>query len=241
MGAYTGRMTYLRMPRVDSGGAALLGCFVLLGSSCMLPPQRASHRPEPVGETQRAESDPMPRGGAAEAAKRAAKEASAAEIAGRAGVGEAEASEADATQDPELSKDELLAEARRVLDEWHAAAAVGDKAQYIKAFALDAAYLGPDANERSDLATYTTQVEAAFRQWGGWTFTPFNRYLAIGPQSQIAWFDEEIESGTYSRLRGTGVLRRDGNTWKIVHYSLTYTVSEQVAREVIQAERQRQR
>ncbi|MEM9382945.1 MAG: nuclear transport factor 2 family protein [Planctomycetota bacterium] len=127
----------------------------------------------------------------------------------------------------------LRREAHRVIDEWHQAAAVGDRARYLGHFSPDAVFLGTDATERWDLATFRTYVEEHFRPGSGWTYTPSDRHVEIGPNETIAWFDEKLTSNKYGGLRGTGALRRDGDTWKIAHYSMTFTVPNDVARSVV--------
>lgn len=126
-----------------------------------------------------------------------------------------------------LSKDALRKEADRVLDDWHGAAAAADRKRYLSHFALDAVFLGTDAAERWDLAAFTAYVDVHFPR-GGWTFTPLKRYVMFGPSEEVAWFDEQLLSDSYGDVRGSGALRRDGDTWRIVHYNMAFTIPNDV-------------
>lgn len=133
----------------------------------------------------------------------------------------------------EPSRSTLLAEANRVVDDWHDAAARGDRDRYLDHFAPTAVFLGTDASERWDLASFTVYVDRYFKPGSGWAYTPSKRHVVLGPGKDIAWFDEELDSSGYGALRGTGALERDGDTWRIVHYSMTFTIPNEVSGEVV--------
>lgn len=152
-----------------------------------------------------------------------------------AAAGEAEAQrEVAPPAGREPTRAALRAEAGRVLDDWHDAAAVGDRNRYVDHFSPDAVFLGTDATERWDLATFTAYVDEHFRPGAGWAYTPSDRHVILGPDEKIAWFDEKLTSNKYGELRGTGALRRDGDTWRIAHYSMTFTVPNDVGSQVVQ-------
>ena len=48
--------------------------------------------------------------------------------------------------------------------------------------------------------------------------------MLLSPDGSMAWFDEKLEHETYGRVRGTGVLRRTDEVWKLVHYSLSFPI-----------------
>lgn len=121
------------------------------------------------------------------------------------------------------------------LDALHAAAAKGDGAAYFKLFAPDAVFLGTDATERWTLAEFKAYAQQRFDQGTGWTYTlvPGSRHITIADGSTIAWFDELLDNAKYGRCRGTGVLRRIDNEWKIAQYNLTFTIPNEVASAVV--------
>ena len=127
----------------------------------------------------------------------------------------------------------LREEADRILDDWHRAASEVDEERYLGHMAPDAVFMGTDRTERWDLATFREYVEECFGQGRGWTYEPSDRYVHLGPDRDVAWFDERLTSNSYGDLRGTGALRWTGETWQIVHYSMTFTVPNEVARDVV--------
>ena len=153
-------------------------------------------------------------------------------------AGDGEATSPDDAPDKAQSKAEpspstLVAEAHRVVDDWHDAAARGDRNRYLDHFGPTAIFLGTDASERWDLAGFTVYVDENFKPGRGWAYTPSKRHVVLGPGKDIAWFDEELESSGYGALRGTGALARNGDTWRIVLYSMTFTIPNEISGEVV--------
>ena len=118
-----------------------------------------------------------------------------------------------------------------VLDDWHAAAARADAERYFAHLAEDAIYLGTDASERWTKEQFRAYADPHFASGKGWTYEPRERHVFVEPD--VAWFDERLWNAKYGECRGTGVLRRDRGEWKIVHYSLTFPVPNEVAGEVV--------
>jgi len=132
---------------------------------------------------------------------------------------------------PNLSA--LRREAHRVVDDWHAAAATGDAVRYLGHMSDDAVFLGTDGTERWDLAQFRAYVEVHMSPGKGWVYVPSERGLVVTEGVDIAWFDERLASEGYGELRGTGVLRRKDDSWSLVHYSMTFTVPNDIARDVV--------
>ncbi|MEZ6013897.1 MAG: nuclear transport factor 2 family protein [Planctomycetota bacterium] len=107
-------------------------------------------------------------------------------------------------QPPGPSLQALRREANRVVDDWHAAAAVGDAARYIGHMADDAVFMGTDASERWDLAAFRIYVDQYMQPGKGWVYVPTERVVVIPEDSEIAWFDERLANDGYGELRGTG-------------------------------------
>ena len=113
----------------------------------------------------------------------------------------------------------------RVLDDFHDAAVNGDKVRYLNHLTADAVFMGTDEQERwpkdPDFSRY---VEAHFSDGHGWAYRSVERHVKVGDRADVAWFDEVVYSETNGRFRGTGVLLRDSNQWKIAHYALSFLV-----------------
>ena len=121
---------------------------------------------------------------------------------------------------------------RIMLDDWHQAASVADGARYLGHMTADAVYLGTDASERWTLEEFRSFCEPYFQRGVGWTYEPRVRHVSV--QGNVAWFDEQLWNDKYGLCRGTGVLRREAEQWRIAHYSLTFLVPNETAAEVVE-------
>jgi hypothetical protein len=126
-------------------------------------------------------------------------------------------------------------ELNAVLDDFHAAAAEADGARYFGHFAPEGVFLGTDGTERWDVAAFRAYAEPNLAKGKGWTYHPRERAVSLSPDGEIAWFDELLDHASYAELRGSGVLRRVGRTWKICQYNLMFTVPNERAKDVVQA------
>jgi ketosteroid isomerase-like protein len=122
-----------------------------------------------------------------------------------------------------------------VLDDFHAAAAAADEERYFAHFAPDGVFLGTDATERWTVAEFREYAHPHFSEGRGWTYVPHDRYIALSESGTVAWIDEELTNEKYGELRGTGVLRKIDNEWKLAHYSLTFTIPNEKSADVVAA------
>ena len=112
-----------------------------------------------------------------------------------------------------------------VIDDFHAAAAQGDKARYLGLMTDDSVFLGTDEWERWPRhPEFSDYVNANFKDGAGWNFTPAERAVAFSDSRSSAWFDGVVFSEQYARLRGTGVLSREKGQWHIEHYALSFLI-----------------
>ena len=136
----------------------------------------------------------------------------------------------DAPQPTTESPEEAIA---LVLDDWHAAAAAADGQRYFAHFAPGGVFLGTDATERWTVAEFREYAHPYFSAGRGWTYVPHDRHVMLSEGGTLAWVDEELTNEKYGELRGTGVLRKIGGEWKLAHYSLTFTIPNEKAIEVV--------
>lgn len=120
-----------------------------------------------------------------------------------------------------------------VLDALHDAASKADGKRYFDLFTIDAVFLGTDETERWPIDEFKTYAMKRFETGTGWTYTlkPGTRHIVV--EGNIAWFDELLENAKYGTCRGSGVLRKSGEHWKIVQYNLTFTVPNEAAADVV--------
>jgi ketosteroid isomerase-like protein len=121
-----------------------------------------------------------------------------------------------------------------ILDDWHDAAADADEARYFAAMAPEFVFLGTDATERWDVAAFREFAHPYFAKGKAWTFTPRDRHVILSPAGDVAWFDEKLDSASYGECRGTGVVRKIGNTWRVAHYNLTIPIPNDLSKSVVE-------
>lgn len=122
----------------------------------------------------------------------------------------------------------------QTIDAWHDAAARGDFHAYFSRMTRDAVFLGTDATERWTRPEFEAFARPYFDGVEAWTYRPRDRHLMFSPDGRTGWFDELLDHDRYGELRGTGVLRRDERgAWRIAHYSLTFTIPNDAAAEVV--------
>jgi len=109
------------------------------------------------------------------------------------------------------------------LDAWHHAAAVADEDAFFGSMSPTAIYLGTDPDERWTRDYMAFWAKPHFNKESAWAFTPHDRNISLDGAKTIAWFDERLDTWM-GECRGSGVLRRYPDGWKIEQYNLAVTV-----------------
>ena len=107
-----------------------------------------------------------------------------------------------------------------VLDDFHRAAGEGDANRYLGHFAGNGVFFGTDETERWTLQQFEPYVRDRFAD-GGWGYTPRGRTVFISDDGGTAWFDEMLDGRSGVTARGTGVLVRRGDGWKVAQYNFS--------------------
>ncbi|WP_051907823.1 nuclear transport factor 2 family protein [Flavimarina sp. Hel_I_48] len=116
----------------------------------------------------------------------------------------------------------------KMLDAWHDAAARADYDAYFDLMAKDAIFIGTDADENWQNMEFKAFARPYFDRGKAWSFTALERNIYSSENQNIAWFDELLDT-QMGICRGSGVVIKMDNTWKIKHYVLSITVpNEQV-------------
>jgi hypothetical protein len=125
-----------------------------------------------------------------------------------------------------------------VLDDFHDAAAHGDKARYLGHMTANGVFMGTDEWERwpknPELSDY---VDGRFKDGIGWNYRSVEREVAVADSADFAWFDEVVYSDSNGRFRGTGVLVKEAGNWKIAHYAMSFLILNENWEEVIELTR----
>ena len=119
-----------------------------------------------------------------------------------------------------------------VLEAFHKAAAGADFNLYFSFFAEDAVFIGTDATERWEKRDFMAWAKPYFDKGTTWNFTALQRHITIDNTGQIAWFDELLDT-RMKICRGSGVLVRTNNTWKIKQYVLSMTIPNEKSDSII--------
>jgi hypothetical protein len=119
-----------------------------------------------------------------------------------------------------------------VLDNWHKAAADANTKLYFGALTDDAVFIGTDATENWNKKEFEAFAKPYFDKGKAWDFKPLERHIYLSKDQKTAWFDELLD--TWMKVcRGSGVMVKVGNEWKIQHYVLSMTVPNDNTNEVI--------
>ncbi|MEZ6197648.1 MAG: nuclear transport factor 2 family protein [Planctomycetota bacterium] len=127
------------------------------------------------------------------------------------------------------------------LDAYHHAAAVADADAYFGAMTADGVFLGTDGEERWERDAFRAFGAPYFRGESAWIFVPRQRHPRVDAEGRIAWFDEVVGSRHYGARRGSGVLVKEGETWRIAQYNLTTPVPNAMLADVVRRIRRAER
>lgn len=117
----------------------------------------------------------------------------------------------------------------KTLNDFHKAAAAADLEKYFSFFSQDGVFIGTDAGERWTVKEFRDYAAPHFAKGRGWTYIPEVRHISFSPGKDVAWFDESLRSESYGTSRGTGVLVKEGQLWKIAQYHLTFPIPNDLA------------
>ncbi len=139
---------------------------------------------------------------------------------------------------PGVANSSEVDEIGKVLDDFHDAAAHGDKDRYLGHLSEDAVFMGTDEWERwPKNPDFTDYVDGRFENGHGWNYKSVERKIRVSESADVAWFDEVVFSESNGRFRGTGVLTMRNGSWKISHYAMSFLILNENWDEVIELTR----
>jgi len=110
-----------------------------------------------------------------------------------------------------------------LLDSFNQAAARADFDQYFNYFTENATFIGTDATEYWDKKAFMAWAKPYFDKKTTWKFKSLERHIYVGKNGDIAWFDELLNT-QMKICRGSGVVIKQNNEWKVQQYVLSVTV-----------------
>lgn len=130
---------------------------------------------------------------------------------------------------PQQPNDEIIIDS--VLTRWHNAAAQADEDVYFGLMTDESIFLGTDATERWSKQEFIKWSEPYFNRDSAWKISAAKRFIIVRPGDFIAWFDEDLTT-SMGPARGSGVLIKEGDEWKIAHYNLALTIPNDIIPQV---------
>ncbi len=121
-----------------------------------------------------------------------------------------------------------------VLTDFHLAASQADGDRYFRHFSPGGIFLGTDGTERWTVKDFRAYAKPHFDQGNGWTYVAVERNISVARGGHTAWFDERLTNEKYGEVRGSGVLQKQGEHWRIAQYNLTFTVPNELSSTLVE-------
>ncbi len=118
-----------------------------------------------------------------------------------------------------------------VVEKWHKAAAEANYKAYFNLMDEHSIFIGTDPTENWNYDEFKAYAKPYFDKGKAWSFTTLERNVFTENNSTLAWFDELLDTRT-GICRGSGVLQKTENGWKIKHYVLSITIPNENAKEI---------
>ncbi len=110
------------------------------------------------------------------------------------------------------------------MDNWHLAASNANADVFFGSMEENAVYLGTQADEIWVKSDFIQFAKPYFDRGRAWSFTPIERNIYFSENDNLFWFDESLETWM-GICRGSGVIVKQGDSLKILHYNLAVTIS----------------
>ena len=110
-----------------------------------------------------------------------------------------------------------------LIDKWHKAAADANAVTFFGLMSDDCIYIGTDASERWVKKEFYQFAKPHFDKGEAWEFDPIERNVYFSENGKFAWFEELLDTWM-GVCRGSGVLKKTSDGWKICHYHLSIAV-----------------
>lgn len=110
-----------------------------------------------------------------------------------------------------------------LLTQWHKAATDADADNYFNLMTDDSYFVGTDQSERWAKEDFMKYAQKAFDEAPAWDFKTTERNITVDRGGNTGWFDEKLDTWM-GVCRGSGVVERTQDGWRIKHYVLSVTV-----------------
>lgn len=131
-----------------------------------------------------------------------------------------------------FAQKKAINEIDQFITSWHEAAASNDQDEYFNCIDETGIYIGTDSTEVWTKNEFYEWSTPHFEKKKGWNFKANSRNIYISDDKKMAWFDELINYGK-GTLRGSGILIKRGEDWRILHYVLSVPVPNEKFNDVM--------
>ncbi len=120
-----------------------------------------------------------------------------------------------------------------LLNNWHKDAAQANYENYFNFMDSISVYIGTDVTENWTKNQFQEFSKPHFEKGKAWDFKPLERNVYVSKTKNVVWFDELLYTwmGT---CRGSGVLEKSNNAWKLKHYVLSIPIPNDNVKAVIE-------
>jgi len=132
------------------------------------------------------------------------------------------------------SNDKISLAINTLMDRWHKDAANAKLEDYLALMHKSSNYIGTDGNENWTKPKFRAFCEPYFAKKKTWDFKPLERNVYVNQSGNTVWFEEILETAL-GPCRGSGVLEKYGNNWKLKQYVLSMTVPNEDSKKVLNA------
>lgn len=136
------------------------------------------------------------------------------------------------------TKKEIKTTINTLLNNWHLAATEANFDDYFGKMDSLSVFIGTDASENWTKKAFEAFSKPYFDKGKAWDFKTLERNIYVNDSSDFVWFDELLNTwmGT---CRGSGVLEKKGDSWKIKHYVLSVAIPNDDIKKVIAAKKEK--
>ncbi|VXB61525.1 nuclear transport factor 2 family protein [Maribacter litoralis] len=124
------------------------------------------------------------------------------------------------------------------LNNWHKAAGEADFEAYFGLMTEDAIFIGTDATENWQRDEFMSFSKPYFDKGKAWNFTAIERNIYVSDTSNIAWFDELLDT-QMKICRGSGVVKKVDGQWKVGHYVLSIAVPNELVDQLVELKKEK--
>ena len=119
----------------------------------------------------------------------------------------------------------------QLLVSWHKAAADADFEAYFGRMTNDAIFIGTDPTENWSYEAFKSFAKPYFDKGKAWSFSTLERNIFVKEGDTLAWFDELLDT-QMGICRGSGVVEKTTDGWKVKHYVLSIAIPNENVAEI---------